>query len=148
MSMGVDVPGVVGLIEDYVNRPSDANGGPANSATATRQQNILRQFGVDLTKKAREGKIDPVIGRNKEISRAITILSRRRKNNPLLIGEPGVGKTAVVEGLALRVANGNVPTYFRDLSIVQIDLASVIAGTKYRGEFEDRMKRIISAVKK
>ena len=145
--MGVDVPHVVGLIEAHINSQQFTQQESIGGDTS-KVRNILLEFGVDITKRAREGKIDPVIGRSKEIARAIAVISRRRKNNPLLIGEPGVGKTAIVEGLAMRIINGDVPGYLKQVKIIQIDLASVIAGTKYRGEFEDRMRRIIAAVKK
>jgi ATP-dependent Clp protease ATP-binding subunit ClpB len=107
----------------------------------------LRKYTYSLTEKARENKIDPVIGRDKEISRIIQILSRRTKNNPILIGEAGVGKTAIVEGLANRIAQGDIPDSLKDRDIVCLDLGSLVAGTKYRGEFEDRLKKIIKEVK-
>ncbi len=108
---------------------------------------VLEQFGLDLTMQAMDGKLDPVIGREKEINRLMQILSRRTKNNPCLVGEPGVGKTAVIEGLATRIANGLVPEGMREKRIFTMDLAAMIAGTKYRGEFEERMKRLIQEVK-
>ena len=108
----------------------------------------LEKFGRDLTKAAKNGEIDPVIGREKEIQRVIQILSRRTKNNPVLIGEPGVGKTAVAEGLALEIANGNVPEILRDKKVVSLDLTGMIAGAKYRGDFEERIKSAIDEVKK
>ncbi|OGN89087.1 MAG: NDP-hexose 4-ketoreductase [Chloroflexi bacterium RBG_13_46_14] len=117
---------------------------PAKSATRTP---ILDQLSVDLTAAAASGKLDPVIGRHKEIERVIQILSRRTKNNPALIGEPGVGKTAIVEGLAHRVAAGDVPETLEGKRIVTLDIASVVAGTKYRGEFEERLKKIINELK-
>lgn len=108
----------------------------------------LDQFSRDLTALAREGKLDPVIGRDKEIERVIRILSRRTKNNPVLIGEPGVGKTAIVEGIAQRIVEGKVPEILENKRLVQLDLAGVLAGTKYRGEFEERMKKIIDEIVK
>ena len=104
---------------------------------------VLEEFARDLTELAREGKLDPVIGREKEIRRVMQILSRRTKNNPVLIGEPGVGKTAIVEGLAQRIAEGLVPDILKDKRIVQLDIGSIVAGTKYRGEFEERFKKVI-----
>ena len=110
--------------------------------------NSLEKFGRDLTKAAKNGEIDPVIGREKEIERVIQILSRRTKNNPVLIGEPGVGKTAVAEGLALKITEGNVPEVLKDKKIVSLDLTGMIAGAKYRGDFEERIKAAIDEVKK
>lgn len=107
----------------------------------------LDQYSTDLTALAKEGKLDPVIGRDREIARVIQILSRRTKNNPCLIGEPGVGKTAVAEGLANEIINGNVPDTVRGKRLVTLDLSGMIAGSKYRGEFEERMKNIIQEVK-
>ena len=108
---------------------------------------IIDQYSTDLTQEAREGKLDPVIGREKEIARIMEILSRRTKNNPCLVGEPGVGKTAIVEGLARQIAEGIVPESMKDKRIMVLDLPGMIAGSKYRGEFEERMKKLIREVK-
>ncbi|MDO8567587.1 MAG: Clp protease N-terminal domain-containing protein, partial [Dehalococcoidales bacterium] len=107
----------------------------------------LDQLGIDLTAAARAGKLDPVIGRSKEIERVVQILSRRTKNNPALIGEPGVGKTAIVEGLAHRIISGDVPETLTDKRIITLDMGTLVAGTKYRGEFEERLKKIIDEIK-
>ena len=109
---------------------------------------VLNEYGRDLTEMAKEGKLDPVIGREKEIARVIQILSRRTKNNPCLIGEPGVGKTAIAEGLAQRIMEGNIPELLRNKRVVTLDLASMIAGAKYRGEFEDRLKKVMEELRK
>ncbi len=118
-----------------------------SSKDVSRSVKTLENLGVDLTEEARNGKLDPVIGREKEIERIMQILSRRKKNNPVLIGEPGVGKTAIVEGLAQRIASGDVPELLKGKIIFSLDVAALIAGTKYRGEFEKRLKKVINTVK-
>lgn len=140
-------------MQDVVNDVSKAlMGGTANAGTDNKDggkenESMLSQFGRDLTKLAKDGKIDPVIGRQKEIERVIQILSRRTKNNPCLIGEPGVGKTAIAEGLALKIVSGEVPELLKDKKIYSLDLTGMVAGTKYRGDFEERIKKVIDEVK-
>ena len=109
---------------------------------------VLTKYGQDLVERARAGKLDPVIGRDNEIRNVIRILSRKTKNNPVLIGEPGVGKTAIAEGLALRIVRGDVPANLKDRKIFSLDLGALIAGAKYRGEFEERLKAVLNEVKK
>jgi len=112
------------------------------------QGDPLEKYTVNLTEKARAGKLDPVIGRDYEIRRLMQILSRRTKNNPVLLGDPGVGKTAIVEGLAQRIVSGDVPQTLANKEILALDIASLLAGTAFRGEFEDRIKKLISAIEK
>ncbi len=144
--MNVDVDELLAEIENYLNQQHSA-GDPTQGSTKTSKthsrQPALSKFGSDLTRLAREGQLDPVIGRDEQITRMITILSRRTKNNPILIGDPGVGKTAIVEGLAQRIAAEDVPEHLCDKRIILIDLPGMVAGTKYRGEFEERLKKVI-----
>ena len=136
------------LEEDRNYRREQQSG---NSTTAQRSNNetpVLDNFGTDMTKAAEEGRLDPVVGRENEIERLAQVLSRRKKNNPVLIGEPGVGKSAIVEGLALRIVQRKVSRVLFDKRLVSLDMASIVAGTKYRGQFEERIKAILNELSK
>jgi ATP-dependent Clp protease ATP-binding subunit ClpB len=137
----VDRATVVAAIQDL----RQAKPGPKGQSGKSLK--VLRRYTVSMTDRAKAGKLDPVIGRDQEISRVIQILSRRTKNNPILIGEPGVGKTAIAEGLAVRIASGDVPESLRDKELVSLDLGALVAGTKYRGEFEDRVKNLLKEIR-
>ena len=149
LNLGIDPQKLLSDISKLLDDDTMGSGGsskatnPKYSATP-----ILNQFGRDLTEMAREGKVDPVIGRDEEIERVIQILSRRTKNNPCLIGEPGVGKTAIAEGLAQKIVESNIPEILKDKRVVTLDLSSMVAGAKYRGEFEDRLKKALEEIRK
>src|SRR5512139_1491197 len=136
---------VIQLLSGYQGKEPATAGGPAAEAPSTSL--VLDQFGRNLTQAAREGKLDPVIGREKEIERVMQVLSRRTKNNPVLIGEPGVGKTAVVEGLAQDIVKGNVPETLKDKQIYTLDLGALVAGSRYRGDFEERLKKVLKEIR-
>lgn len=146
-NMNVNVDALAGDVGRLLNRQQYAEsmvGGKSRQRGNKAKNGALDFFGIDLTAQARDGKLDPLVGRESQVKRLITILNRRTKNNPVLVGEPGVGKTAIVEGLAQRIVAEDVPDSLLDKKIIMIDLAAMVAGTKYRGEFEDRLKKVIS----
>ena len=147
VEMGVDINRLAEQLKNAFGGEQPQSGSSQQSGGAEGSGSALDKFGRDLTQAAKNGEIDPVIGREKEIERVIQILSRRTKNNPVLIGEPGVGKTAVAEGLALEISKGNVPEILRDKRVVTLDLTGMVAGAKYRGDFEERIKAAIDEVK-
>ena len=152
LAKGSDVAGALGragLTPQKLNAAIDQlrGGRTADTQSAEDRYDALKRFARDLTEAARAGKLDPVIGRDEEIRRTIQVLARRTKNNPVLIGEPGVGKTAIAEGLAIRIANGDVPDGLKDRRLLSLDMGSLIAGAKYRGEFEERLKGVLDEVK-
>src|SRR6516165_7789993 len=137
---------VIQLLHGYQGKePTAAGGTAAESAPSTSL--VLDQFGRNLTQGAREGKLDPVIGREKEIERVMQVLSRRTKNNPVLVGAPGVGKTAVVEGLAQKIVKGEVPETIKDKQLYTLDLGALVAGSRYRGDFEERLKKVLKEIR-
>lgn len=158
LDLNVNIPKLYNEIIKVINEGEDYQNGDDSSSTSNglkrrgkgsyNQTPTLNQFGEDLTKKAEEGKLDPIIGRKEEIERVIQILSRRTKNNPCLIGEPGVGKTAAVEGLAQKIVSGDVPEILKDKRVVTLDISGMVAGAKYRGDFEERIKKALDEVKK
>ncbi len=153
LELNVNIPRLYNEIIKVINEGEDLKGENTNNNSKKKNGSYnktptLNQFGADLTQQAREGKLDPIIGRKEEIERVIQILSRRTKNNPCLIGEPGVGKTAVVEGLAQKIVAGDVPEILKDKRVVTVDISGMVAGSKYRGDFEERIKKALDEVKK
>ena len=152
LELNVNIPKLYNEIIKVINEGEDLKNNDSNKEKKVNgsynQTQTLNQFGEDLTKKAKEGKLDPIIGRKEEIERVIQILSRRTKNNPCLIGEPGVGKTAIAEGLAQKIVAGDVPEILKNKRVVSIDISGMVAGAKYRGDFEERIKKALNEVKK
>ena len=140
---------VIQLLSGFQGKESASSGAAASGSTSDAPSSslVLDQFGRNLTQDAREGKLDPVIGREQEIERVMQILSRRTKNNPVLIGEPGVGKTTIVEGLAQDIVKGNVPETLKDKQIYTLDLGALVAGSRYRGDFEERLKKVLKEIR-
>ena len=151
LELNVEIPQIYNEVAKVINEEeidNEINKDISKSKLKSQQTTTLNQFGEDITEKAEEGKFDNIIGREKEVERMIEILSRRTKNNPCLIGEPGVGKTAIVEGLAEKIAIGDVPQNLKEKRIISIDISGMVAGTKYRGDFEERIKKALGEVRK
>ena len=148
IDLGIDPQKLLNDIVKMLNEEAPGSTGEPKSSSTYSNTPTLNQFGRDLTEMAREDKFDPIIGRDKEIERVVQILSRRTKNNPCLIGEPGVGKTAIAEGLAQKITEGNIPETLKGKRVVTLDLSSMVAGAKYRGEFEERLKKALDEIKK
>lgn len=148
--MDVDIEDIISELEMQFDRSRGMREThtPEPKSRERTRSGVLGTFGIDLTSRANAGQLDAMIGRGREVERVVTVLSRRTKNNPVLIGEPGVGKTAIVEGLAQRIASEDVPDHLLDKRVVQLDMAAMVAGTKYRGEFEDRLKKVVAEIKK
>ena len=152
---GIDRYGAVSYLSHTIGEGEDGEGSSPDTQSGERSEgqggkkkSFLEKFTIHITQKARDGKIDPIIGREKEIERCLQILNRRSKNNPILVGEPGVGKTAVIDGIALKVVEGSVPNKLKDVEIYALDMGSLLAGTKYRGDFEERLKGVVKEVEK
>lgn len=145
--MNVDIEALRGDLEQVFDRQQNESLANVEQREHAKELKILTKYGIDLTDRARSGALDPVIGRDKEIQRMVTILGRRSKNNPILIGEPGVGKTAIAEGLAQRIVSGGVPDFLQGKRLIRLDLVSMVSGTKYRGQFEERIQKVLEALK-
>lgn len=146
-NLGVDIASIRAEVIQMLGENSEISTSNNGNSTSRSKTPTLEEFGSNLTQMAIEGSLDPVVGRQKEIERVIQILGRRTKNNPVLIGEPGVGKTAIAEGLAQRIITRDVPPILEEKLVITLDVGLLVAGTKYRGEFEERLKRIMDEIK-